>query len=66
MVGDHLYVSTGSKPTTRRLVELAQKERCSVSGVHLTRESLNSPCSSLASGPDTICVSAVSTCLRRR
>jgi UTP--glucose-1-phosphate uridylyltransferase len=40
MVGDHLYVSTASKPTTLRLVELAQKERCSVSGVHLTRESL--------------------------
>ena len=40
MVGDHLYVSTGSKPTAKRLVELAQVERCSVSGVHLTRESL--------------------------
>jgi UTP--glucose-1-phosphate uridylyltransferase len=39
MVGDHLYVSTASKPTARRLVELAQKERSSVSGVHLTRES---------------------------
>jgi len=40
MVGDHLYISTASKPTARRLVELAQLERCSVSGVHLTRESL--------------------------
>ena len=40
MVGDHLYVSTGSKPIAKRLVELAQVERCSVSGVHLTRESL--------------------------
>ena len=40
MVGDHLYVSTESKPSTQRLVELAQKESCSVSGVHLTRESL--------------------------
>ena len=40
MVGDHLYISTASKPTARRLVELAQMERCSVSGVHLTRESL--------------------------
>jgi len=40
MVGDHLYVSTASKPTAQRLVEIAQKERCSVSGVHLTRESL--------------------------
>ena len=40
MVGDHLYVSTASKPSAQRLVELAQKEQCSVSGVHLTRESL--------------------------
>ena len=40
MVGDHLYVSTSSKPSALRLVELAQQERCSVSGVHLTRESL--------------------------
>lgn len=40
MVGDHLYISTSPKPTALRLVELAQKERCSVSGVHLTRESL--------------------------
>lgn len=40
IVGDHLYVSTASKPTAQRLVELAQKEQCSVSGVHLTRESL--------------------------
>jgi UTP--glucose-1-phosphate uridylyltransferase len=40
MVGDHLYVSTASKPSAQRLVELAQKERCSVSGVQPTRESL--------------------------
>lgn len=40
MVGDHLYVSTASKPSALRLVELAQTERCSVSGVHLTHESL--------------------------
>lgn len=40
MVGDHLYVSTSPKPSAQRLVELAQIERCSVSGVHLTRESL--------------------------
>ena len=40
MVGDHLYVSTATKPSASRLVELAQKERCSVSGVHLTREHL--------------------------
>jgi UTP--glucose-1-phosphate uridylyltransferase len=40
MVGDHLYVSTSPKPTAQRMVELAEAERCSVSGVHLTRESL--------------------------
>ena len=40
MVGDHLYVSTAPQPSARRLVELAQKERCSVSGVQSTRESL--------------------------
>ena len=40
MVGDHLYVSTTPKPSAQRLVELAQKERCSVSGVQPTRESL--------------------------
>jgi UTP--glucose-1-phosphate uridylyltransferase len=40
MVGDHLYVSTTSTPSAQRLVELAQKERCSVSGVQPTRESL--------------------------
>jgi UTP--glucose-1-phosphate uridylyltransferase len=40
MVGDHLYVSTAPTPSAQRLVELAQKERCSVSGVQPTRESL--------------------------
>ena len=40
MVGDHLYVSTSAKPSAQRLVELAEKERCSVSGVQPTRESL--------------------------
>jgi UTP--glucose-1-phosphate uridylyltransferase len=40
MVGDHLYVSSTPKPSAQRLVELAQKERCSVSGVQPTRESL--------------------------
>jgi UTP--glucose-1-phosphate uridylyltransferase len=40
MVGDHLYVNTVQKPSALRLVELAQKERCSVSGVQPTRESL--------------------------
>jgi UTP--glucose-1-phosphate uridylyltransferase len=40
MVGDHLYVSTTPKPSAHHLVELAQKERCSVSGVQPTREGL--------------------------
>jgi UTP--glucose-1-phosphate uridylyltransferase len=40
MVGDHLYVNTAAKPSAQRLVELAQQERCSVSGVQATRESL--------------------------
>lgn len=40
MVGDHLYVSAAPKPSAQRLVELAQSERCSVSGVQPTRESL--------------------------
>jgi len=40
MVGDHLYVSTAPQPSAQRLVDLAQKERCSVSGVQPTRESL--------------------------
>ncbi len=40
MVGDHLYVSAAAKPSAQRLVELAGKERCSVSGVQATRESL--------------------------
>lgn len=40
IVGDHLYVSTGEIPSALRLVELAQKERCTVSGVRVTRESL--------------------------
>ena len=40
MVGDHLYVSAAQKPSARRLLELAEKERCSVSGVQSTREGL--------------------------
>lgn len=40
IVGDHLYVSTGETPSARKMVELAVKERCSVSGVRLTRESM--------------------------
>jgi UTP--glucose-1-phosphate uridylyltransferase len=39
MVGDHLYVSA-SKSCVQRLVELAEAESCSVSGVQATRESL--------------------------
>jgi UTP--glucose-1-phosphate uridylyltransferase len=39
MVGDHLYVSAG-KPSAAQVVELAQAEACSVSGVQATRESL--------------------------
>lgn len=40
MVGDHLYVNTGEIPSALRIVQLAKQERCSVSGVRLTRESL--------------------------
>ena len=39
MVGDHLYVSA-SKSCAERLVELAESESCSASGVQPTRESL--------------------------
>ena len=39
MVGDHLYVS-GAKLSVQRLLELAESESCSVSGVQATRESL--------------------------
>ncbi|MFZ0960438.1 MAG: sugar phosphate nucleotidyltransferase [Terriglobia bacterium] len=39
MVGDHLYVSA-AKPGVERLVELAEAESCSASGVQPTRESL--------------------------
>lgn len=38
IVGDHLYISNAQKPSAQRLVELAQTERCSVSGVQITRE----------------------------
>jgi UTP--glucose-1-phosphate uridylyltransferase len=37
MVGDHLYVSSG-RATAERIVEIAQAEGCSVSGVQPTRE----------------------------
>jgi len=40
MVGDHLYISGGGTASARRLVELAEAEACSVSGVQPTRESL--------------------------
>src|SRR5271157_554864 len=39
MVGDHLYVSA-SQSCVRHLVELAETEACSASGVQPTRESL--------------------------
>jgi UTP--glucose-1-phosphate uridylyltransferase len=39
MVGDHIYVSSG-KPSAQQVVEIAQAEECSVSGVQATRESL--------------------------
>ena len=39
MVGDHLYVSA-AKQGVERLVELAETESCSASGVQPTRESL--------------------------
>ena len=40
IVGDHLYVSTGETSSARKMVQLAVQERCSVSGVRLTRESM--------------------------
>jgi UTP--glucose-1-phosphate uridylyltransferase len=40
IVGDHLYVNASELPSAARMVELAQQERCSVSGVRLTREGL--------------------------
>lgn len=39
MVGDHIYVSPG-KPSAQQVVETAQSEECSVSGVQPTHESL--------------------------
>ena len=39
MVGDHLYV-TATRPGVQRLVELAELESCSASGVQATPESL--------------------------
>ena len=40
LVGDHLYVSAGEVSCARQLVETAAAERCAVSAVQATRESL--------------------------
>ena len=40
LVGDHLYVNTEGKAPAERLLEVAQREECSVSAVQLTREGL--------------------------
>ncbi len=40
MVGDHLYVSFDERSSAQRLLEVAESEDCSVSGVQPTRESL--------------------------
>jgi len=40
IVGDHLYVSNSATASAQRLVELAEAEACSVSGVQATREGL--------------------------
>jgi UTP--glucose-1-phosphate uridylyltransferase len=40
LVGDHLYVSRGDKGCTEQLVEAAQVESCTVSGVQASREAL--------------------------
>ena len=40
LVGDHLYVSRGTKSCAQQLVEVAQAESCAVSAVEATRESL--------------------------
>jgi len=39
LVGDHLYVGDNGRSSTRRLVQVAQDEDCSVSAVQATRES---------------------------
>jgi UTP--glucose-1-phosphate uridylyltransferase len=39
-VGDHLYVSRGSKGCAQQLVEVAEAESCAVSAVQASRESL--------------------------
>ena len=40
MVGDHIYISDNAKSCARQLVEVAESNACSVSGVQPTRESL--------------------------
>lgn len=40
LVGDHLYVDRSEKPCARHLLEIAQKNNCSVSAVTPTRENL--------------------------
>jgi UTP--glucose-1-phosphate uridylyltransferase len=40
LVGDHLYVSRADARAARQAVEVAQAERCSVSAVQATRESM--------------------------
>ena len=40
LVGDHLYVNRGSESSARHLVDFASKQKCAVSTVQPTRESL--------------------------
>jgi UTP--glucose-1-phosphate uridylyltransferase len=40
LVGDHLYLHAEGAPPAERLLEVAQAEECSVSGVQITREGL--------------------------
>jgi UTP--glucose-1-phosphate uridylyltransferase len=40
LVGDHLYVNIEGQPPAERLLQTAQAEECSVSGVQITREGL--------------------------
>jgi UTP--glucose-1-phosphate uridylyltransferase len=40
LVGDHLYLSDQSKACARQIIEVAQSEGCSVSGVQATKEKM--------------------------
>jgi UTP--glucose-1-phosphate uridylyltransferase len=40
LVGDHLYVTSGTATCAQRLVECALREQCSVSAVQVTREGM--------------------------